>query len=193
MGEASLPRQIGSIEVPQDAISRAAWTWAARRLPTYLFSHSVRSYCWGAALAAREGLGFEPRILWVASLLHDVGLTRIGRTSRCFEYEGAEVARRFSQRAGLSAADAGRVATAIVLHMAPNVTLADGAESVLLDRATAVDVRHVDADLVAGLRGPIDEAFPRGAFDRHFRAAIAREVAIRTDCQSARLLPRLAG
>jgi len=172
-------------------VSRDAWAWSATQLPGYLFRHSVRSFCWGVLLAEQDALRFEPRILWVAALLHDVGLTRIGRSSRCFEYEGAEVARRFSLRAGLDAADADRIARAIVLHMAPAVTLADGAESVLLDRATAVDVRHVDEDFVADARAPIDEVLPRGDFDRRFRAAVAREVAIRTDCQSARLLPRL--
>jgi len=185
------PERIGSVPVPQEGISRAAWVWAAAHLPAYLFAHSVRSYCWGTALAGYDRLAFDPPVLWVASLLHDVGLTRIGRTSRCFEHEGADIARRFALRAGMPAREADRVATAIVLHMAPNVTLADGAESVLLDRATAIDVRHVDAGLVAGIREPVDQAFPRGAFDRHFRAAIAREVAIRTDCQSARLLARL--
>ena len=190
-GRPALPGRIGSIAVPQGAISERAWQWAAANLPEYLFAHSVRSFCWGAALAEHDGLAFEPRILWVASLLHDVGLTRIGRSSRCFESEGAEIARRFALRAGMPAGDADRIATAIVLHMAPGVTLADGAEALLLDRATAVDVRHVDAQLVEALRAPIDRAFPRGAFDRLFRAAIAREVAIRTDCQSARLLPRL--
>jgi len=30
--------------------------------------------------------------------------------------------------------------------------------------------------------------FPRGPFDRHFLAAIAREATIRPTCQSARLL-----
>lgn len=120
-----------------------------------------------------------------------MGLTRIGRASRCFEYEGAAFARRFTLRAGMPVREADRVAAAIVAHMAPSVTLADGVESVLLERATGVDVRHVRAELVGDVRGPIDRAYPRGAFDRHFRAAISREVAIRTDCQSARLLSRL--
>jgi hypothetical protein len=185
------PVRVGSIEVPRDRISREAWDGAASQLPAYLFAHSVRSYCWGVALAGHDGLAFDAPVLWVASLLHDVGLTRIGRASRCFEYEGAEIARRFALRAGMPAHEADRVAAAIIAHMAPGVTLADGAESVLLDRATAVDVRHVRAELVRDIRGPIDRAYPRGAFDRNFRAAIAREVAIRTDCQSAQLLPRL--
>ncbi|HLX35859.1 MAG TPA: HD domain-containing protein [Candidatus Limnocylindrales bacterium] len=187
----ALPGRIGPVAVPQDRISAATWRHAATVLPRYLFDHSVRAYCWGALLAEHDGLGFEPRILWPAALLHDVGLTRIGRSRACFEYDGADVARRFLLRAGMGPLDADRVARAIILHMAPTVTAADGAESVLLDRATGLDVRAIGADLVADRRAPIDAAFPRGAFDRHFLAAIQREVAIRTDCQSAKLLPRL--
>lgn len=186
-----LPERLGSIDVPQDRISRQAWDWAVARLPAYLFAHSVRVYGWGVALAAHDALAFDAPVLWVASLLHDVGLTRLGRASHCFEHEGAEIARRFALRAGMPGREADRIAAAIVAHMAPRVTLADGTESVLLDRATALDVGHVGAALVADIREPIDRAYPRGAFDRHFRAAIAREVAIRSDCQSARLLERL--
>jgi len=185
------PSRIGSVAVPQDRISRETWAWAQRRLPVYVFDHSVRCYCWAVALADQDGLTVDARVLWVAALLHDVGLTRIGRSSECFELDGAAVATRFALRAGMPAAHAERVARAIVAHMASNVRMADGAESVLLDRSTGLDVRHVDAQRVAAIRGPIDAAFPRGAFDRLFRAAIAREVALRGDCQSARLLARL--
>jgi len=191
--DAHLPVRIGNVVVPQDPVSAAAWAFATTRLPTYLFSHSVRSYCWGAAIAAREGLAFEQRILWPAALLHDVGLTRVGRSPLCFEYDGAELARRFVVARGMSQADAERIARAIVLHMAPNVSVADGVEGYLLDRATAIDVRGVGADLIADVREPIEAAFPRGAFDRLFLAAIRREVAIRTDCQSARVLAALVG
>jgi len=183
-----LPRAIGPIAVPQDATSAASWTWAATALPGYLLHHSVRAYAWGAAIAAGEGWAFDARVLWNAALFHDVGLTRVGRNRRCFEYEGAERARRFVRRHGLSEADADRVATAIILHMAPDVTLADGVESVLLDRSTGLDVRGVDYGLVDQVRDAVMAVAPRGPFDRHFVAAIEREVARRTDCQSLRLL-----
>jgi hypothetical protein len=72
--------------------------------------------------------------------------------------------------------------------MAPSVTLDDGPEALLLDRATGLDVRGVGFALVADVRSGVMRAFPRGAFDRHFLAAIRREVAIRPGCQSSRLL-----
>ena len=185
-----IPSRIAGIPVPQDEISAATWRWAYRSLPDYLLTHSVRAYCWGAAIAAGEGWAFDPQILWTASLMHDVGLTRISRNTMCFEVEGAEIARRFLEKHGLAAEVADRVASAIILHMQPLVTLDDGVEAVLLDRATSLDVRGEGYTLVDAVRPRVMRDFPRRAFDRRFLAAIAREAAVRPNCQSARLLHR---
>jgi len=183
-----LPTAIGGIAVPQDDVAAKAWHWAERALPEYLLGHSVRAYCWGAAIAAGEGWSFDARILWTASLLHDYALTRIPRNTMCFEVEGAEIARRFLERAGMDPESADRAAIAIILHMRAGVTLADGVESVLLDRATGLDVRGDGFELVDAVRPAVMKAFPRGAFDRHFLRAIEREAAVRRDCESVRLL-----
>jgi len=183
-----LPGQIAGVTVPQDGISAVTWHWAQRSLPEYLFAHSVRAYCWGMAVAAREGWAFDRQVLWTASLMHDVGLTRIPRNTMCFDVEGAEIARRFLERAGMPPKVADQVAVAIILHMRPGVTLDDGVESVLLDRATAIDVRGDESDLIDEVRSAVIRDFPRRAFDRQFVAAIRREVAVRPNCQSARLL-----
>jgi hypothetical protein len=187
-GVPALPRRIGGIPVPQDAVSAGTWAWANRSLPQYLLAHSVRAYCWGAAIGAGEGWTFDRRILWTSSLLHDNGLHRLGRNTMCFEVEGAELARRLLERMGMPQAEAEQVAIAIILHMQPGVTLADGVEAVLLDRATGLDVRGAEFELVRDERVAVMRAYPRGAFDRHFLDAIRREAAVRPDCQSARLL-----
>ena len=75
--------------------------------------------------------------------------------------------------------------------MAPSVTMAEGVESVLLDRATGIDVRGVEIERVLGVRDAVLRAYPRGSFDRYFLAGIKREVAARPGCQSERLLGRL--
>jgi hypothetical protein len=185
-----LPPTIAGIVVPQDDVSAATWRWAHRTLPDYLLTHSIRAFCWGAAIAEGEGWTFDRRILWTAALMHDYGLTRIARNTMCFEVEGAEIARKFLERQGLPADDADRVAIAIILHMQPSVTLHDGVEAVLLDRATSLDVRGDGYELVDRVRPSVMRDFPRRAFDRRFLDAIAREAAARPTCQSARLLHR---
>ncbi len=183
-----LPAQIAGIPVPGDDVSAATWDWAHRRLPDYLLAHSVRAYCWGAAIGADEGRTFDRQVLWTASLMHDVGLTSIPRNTMCFEVEGGELARRFLERHGMSPDLADRVEIAIILHMRASVTLEDGVEAVLLDRSTSLDVRGAGYELVDAVRPRVMRDFPRGAFDRYFLATISREVAVRPTCQSARLL-----
>jgi HD domain len=185
-----LPRTLAGLAVPQDEVSAATWRWAHRSLPDYLLTHSVRAYAWGAAIAEREGWSFDRQVLWTASLMHDFGLTRIPRNTMCFEVEGAEYARRFLERQGLPAEAAERVAIAIILHMRPDVTLEDGAEAVLLDRSTSLDVRGDGYELVDSVRPRVMAAFPRRAFDRRFLDAMSREAALRPTCQSARLVHR---
>src|SRR5919112_6879906 len=164
----SLPIEIAGIPVPTDEVSARTWAWARGSLPGYLFNHSVRAYCWGAWIGAAEGWPLDRRILWTSALLHDLGLTRIPRNSMCFEVEGAEFGRRFFVRAGMPAADAERAAIAVILHMQPNVTLDDGVEAVLLDRATGLDVRGDGYELVDPVRAAVVRAAPRGGFDRRF-------------------------
>ena len=190
-----LPDAIAGLPIPQDPVSRAAWRWAHRALPRYLLRHSVRSYCWGAAIGAWEGWTVDSRVLWCAALFHDIGLTSIASNTMCFEVEGAELARRTLERFGMEAEAADRSAIAIILHMQPGVTLDDGVEAVLLDLGTAIDVRGVDVGLVERVRGTVTRKYPRGAFDRHFLRAIQRENARRDDCASAQLLHKtdLAG
>jgi len=182
------PNSIAGLPVPQDEVAAATWRWAQSNLPRYLLAHSVRSYCWGAAIGAWEGWTVDSQILWAASLFHDAGLSRISRNTKCFEVEGAEIARRFLEGQGMSAPSTERTAIAIILHVQPSVTVADGIESVLLDRATAVDVRGVDYDVIDRVRGTVVRKYPRGHFDRLFLRAIEREAAARPTCQSARLL-----
>ena len=184
----AIPRRIGGITVLQDKISVTTWDWAHRSLPRYLLAHSIRTYCWGATIAAGEGWDFDRRILWTSSLLHDNGLRRLGRNTMCFEVEGAELARRLLVRMQMPPDEAERVAIAIILHMQPGVTLDDGVEAVLLDRATGLDVRGSEFDLVRDVREAVVGEYPRGAFDRLFLDAIRREAAARRDCRSARLL-----
>ena len=183
-----LPTQIAGIAVPDDAVSEATWRHAQRILPRYLLDHSVRSFCWGATMGAREGWAFDRQVLWTASLLHDQGLTTLPRNDDCFEVAGGARARRWLERAGMTPKAAETVERVIVLHMQRSVELDEGVEAALLDRATSLDVRGAGFGRVATVLTDVVRDYPRGGFDRLFLAAIRREVGRRSDCQSSRLL-----
>ena len=61
--------------------------------PPFLFNHSMRTYLFGALLG--KDLAFDHELLFLACILHDLGLTDRYAGEKPFEIEGAEAARKF--------------------------------------------------------------------------------------------------
>jgi len=59
----------------------------------YLFNHAVRSWLFAVHLAELQNVSYDEEVVAVASLLHDVGLTKDYQGTRRFEVEGADMAR----------------------------------------------------------------------------------------------------
>ncbi|HTI32717.1 MAG TPA: HD domain-containing protein [Miltoncostaea sp.] len=137
-----------------------------------LLNHSFRSYLWAAAFGASHRLDFDPELLFVAALLHDLGLTDRFDSHRVpFEEAGGSVAWVFAAGAGGPDARRARVAEVIVRHMWSDVDPAEDPEGFLLARATGADIsgRHVQ-ELPAALRAEVLARHPRlGLADEFIR------------------------
>jgi hypothetical protein len=87
------------------------------------------------------GLDVDRELLWVAAMLHDLGLSpSFDSHTVPFERAGADVARVFAAGAGWGDERAGRVAEVIERHMWPSVAAELDVEGHLLERATSLDV-----------------------------------------------------
>ena len=99
---------------------------AEQRMPLH---HCLRTYVWGALLGRRDRLDWDDELLYVACLLHDLGLTPAhdGREPgiECFAVEGARAADAFLADAGWDVGRRARVAEAIVLHNNAQVPIAE--------------------------------------------------------------------
>jgi hypothetical protein len=134
-----------------------------------LFNHCLRTYVWGALLGRRDRLDWDDELLYVACLLHDLGLTPAhdGREPgvHCFGVEGARAADAFLADAGLEPSRRDRVAEAICLHNNPQVSPSHGAEAHLLARGAAYDVVGRSFRAIPGeLRAAELERHPRLGF-----------------------------
>ncbi|CAM5704388.1 hypothetical protein SBADM41S_10842 [Streptomyces badius] len=70
----------------------------------------------------RRDLTFDPELLYVGALFHDLGLGRSFRSSgRRFEVDSADEARRFLRTHGVPEDSVRRVWTAIALHTTPGI------------------------------------------------------------------------
>lgn len=177
-----------ALPLPDSAFAHRARELASDAEPAFLLNHSVRAYAWAAALADHDGLAFDPEILYVAALLHDIGLVPAYDLGGCFEFDGALAARGFATRHGQPAARAAAIHDVIALHMAaelPEPTV----EVALLWDATGTDVTGYRLDDVPpALVAAVLEAYPRLAFKRDFAARFADQAARKPGCRVAEMV-----
>ena len=88
--------------VPDSAFAAQAREHITDAAPPFLVNHSVRAYAWAVELARHDELEFDPEILYVSALLHDIGLVPGYDLGGCFETDGAIEARALRARARCS-------------------------------------------------------------------------------------------
>ncbi|SEO32319.1 HD domain-containing protein [Actinacidiphila rubida] len=177
------PITLGTLPVPDGATAAAALDVAAAHLSPALLNHSLRAYVWAAARGVADGIPFDPELLYVAALFHDIGLERaFDNHTLPFEEAGGHVAGVFAAGAGWPAERRQRVADVIVRHMWREVDVSADPEGHLLARATATEIVGREADAYPrGFRAEVLERYPRldlaEQFLACFRAQAARKPA----------------
>ncbi len=183
---ARLLEPLPPIDLPRDDVATSAASLNLSASPDFLANHSFRAFAWGAWFGRRDAIEFDAGTLWVASVLHDIGLTDVARGSDCFEVDGAEAAAAFLRQHNAAEDTIEIVRRAIVLHMQPAVSPDEGSIAFLLDAGVSCDVsgRRYE-ELEAGFRDAVLERFPRLDFKRKFTALIAAEAERKPDCLAA--------
>src|SRR5690348_10409654 len=116
--------EIAGIKIPDSTLAREATDLVRAATTPLLFHHSRRVFLSGARRGLDQGLTFDPELLYVAAMFHDLGLTeRYRRTDHRFEFDGADAARQFLETHAITGPEADRVWTAIALHTTPEIPL----------------------------------------------------------------------
>lgn len=175
--------------VPDSSFARRAHELLLEAEPPFLVNHSIRAYAWAVGLAEHDALAFDPEILYVSALLHDIGLVPAYDLGGCFEFDGALVARRFAVQHGQPAERADAIHDVIALHMAESLPPGAPSEVPLLWDSTGVDVTGYRlADVPARLVTPVLEAHPRLDFKASFAAAFADQASRKPTCRVAAMV-----
>ncbi|GEP12387.1 HD domain-containing protein [Methylobacterium gnaphalii] len=116
------PETIAGIRVPDSQIARAATQLVRDKEDDLLYNHSRRVFFWGALTGQRRNLRYDPELLYIGAMFHDMGLTDAyaSRALR-FEVDGANAARDFLTSYGVPERDIEEVWTAIALHTTPGI------------------------------------------------------------------------
>ncbi|GIJ49960.1 hypothetical protein Val02_68460 [Virgisporangium aliadipatigenens] len=125
---------------PSTPLADAALRYARETQPDWLTHHCLRAYLFGRAVGEAGGEEFDDELLFVAALLHDLGLTDAADTGQRFEVDGADAAAAFLESAGMAASRVGVVWEAIALHTSLGLTKRSPAEVRLMQAGTMLDV-----------------------------------------------------
>ena len=162
---------ISGVTVPDSKLAREARELVRETEPALLFNHSSRVYYFASLAGKGRGVKFDPELLYVAAMFHDMGLTpRYSSNSDRFEVDGANTARAFLRQHNISQPEIDTVWTAIALHTTPGIPQYMHPVVALLTNGVEMDVLGIaysefsDAD-----REAIVAAYPR---TEHFKEDI---------------------
>jgi HD domain len=160
-----MSRTIAGITIPDSKMARDLTQLIRETESDLLFHHSTRVYLFGALTGQRRGLSYDPELLYVGAMFHDLGLTEEYRDSqRRFEVDSANAACDFLRSYGIPEASIEIVWTAIALHTTPGIPEHMKPEVALVTSGVEMDVLGIAYNQFSKeQREAIVAAHPRGS------------------------------
>jgi len=167
------------VTVPDTKLAREATELVRESTTDLIYHHSRRVYWWGSLQGSNRGLSFDPELLYIGAIFHDVGLNEEYRHSgRRFEVDSADEARRFLQGHGVPEDSIRRVWTAIALHTTPGIPEFMEPEVALVTAGVEYDVLGIGYhDISDADRAAITALHPRPGFKRQILRAFTEGIA----------------
>ena len=132
---------IAGVSIPNSKLVREATELIRDTEPPLLFHHSTRVYLFGALAGLRKKLRFDPELLYVGAMFHDIGLTRsYSSTIERFEVGGVNAAREFPLKHRISGEAVDAVWDTIALHTTPGILQHKKPEVALVTAGVEMDV-----------------------------------------------------
>lgn len=175
---------LSTIPVPDTPVALEAASLLANQAPSVLAAHSYRAYLFGGMLGTRDGLSWDAELLFIAAMLHDLGLTDFIGGEGPFEQRGAASAESWLREQGWPEDRAAIVAKAIRMHLDVGRADKERPEVALLHFGTAADVTGMRLeDIHPQTVEQVINTYPRQGFKTFFADKIRTEA--RTQPHSA--------
>ncbi|AEV72311.1 HD domain-containing protein [Mycolicibacterium rhodesiae NBB3] len=165
-------------DLPDSEICSAALQLAVDVSPAFLTNHCVRSYLFGRELAAAKGLragaDYDDELLYLACILHDLGITDHGQGEQRFEVDGADAAARFLRDRSVPEDRVSTVWQSIALHTSVGLAERFGTVQSLSYLGISLDINGVEKNLLSpGFAERVHQGWPRHDLGYAITAAIA--------------------
>jgi hypothetical protein len=169
------------VAVPGTKLAREATELVRAATTDLIYHHSRRVYWWGSLQGRNRGLSFDPELLYIGAMFHDLGLNEQFRGSgRRFEVDSADEARRYLQRHGVPEDSIRRVWSAIALHTTPGIPQYMEPEVALVTAGVEYDVLGIGYhDISDADRAAITALHPRPEFKHRILRAFTDGIAPR--------------
>jgi HD domain len=166
---------IAGIPIPDSTITREATEFVQDVSTPLLFDHSRRVFLWGSLYGEKLLMDYDPELLYVGAMFHDVGLVDGHRSEHeRYEIDGANAARDFLERHGLPEDRVLTVWDAIALHTTAQIPQYKAPEVRLVSWGVEYDIPGRDFDaLTSDQRDAVIAAHPRQGFKEGIIEALA--------------------
>ena len=184
-----MTRDLDDLLAPPTPTALLALEAARRWSSPALVDHGIRSWAWARLRAEALGLDHDAEVLYVAAMLHDLGVTpAFDAHEIAFESAGGAAGWLFAAGAGWPVERRERVREIIERHMWLSVDPALDPEGHLLEVATSLDVSGVAPELWdAGILRAVTQRHPRRDFSAQFAGCIHAQARRKPATPAARL------
>ncbi|MGF7075040.1 HD domain-containing protein [Mucilaginibacter sp. R-33] len=161
-------KTIAGIAIPDSAIANHATELLLEHGTEFIYNHSLRVFIFSSLNGERKQLKYDPELLFVSSIFHDLGLTpHYSSPDKRFEVDGANAARDFLTSYGLPKDQLQLVWDTIALHTTIGVAEYKEPEVALMYSGVGLDVMGEGYENLSDAnREEIITAFPRNDFKK---------------------------
>lgn len=162
-------KSLAGIQIPDSAISTQATELLLEHGTEFIYNHSLRVFLFASLNGKRNALSYDPELLYVSSIFHDLGLTsHFSSPDKRFEVDGANAARDFLKSHGLPKESLQLVWDTIALHTTIGIAAHKEPEVALMYSGVGLDVMGEGYENLSDAnREEIISAFPRKDFKKN--------------------------
>jgi hypothetical protein len=169
-----------ALALPTSAVATEALDLVFANEPIAVANHSVRSYIFARLLALHRGMrpgrDYHDELLFLACVLHDIGLSEVANGNQRFEVDGADAAAEFLASKGVSSSDVDQVWLAIALHTSAGIAERRGPICALTRGGIALDIDADPRVVTDDDARVIHATYPRLGLARELVGAIVAQV-----------------
>lgn len=164
---------IAGVTIPDSKMAQEATDLVRDVADDLIYDHSRRVFLFASLRGQAQQLEYDPELVYIGAMFHDLGLTDKYRTTdQRFEIDAANVARDFLTEHGITGEAGDKVWNAIALHTTPEIPLHMDPEVALVTRGVELDVLGIGYDAITDeQRNAVVAAHPRPDFKNRILAA----------------------